>query len=498
MLISGCIGAPVMWLNSVHAFFIFKQKRHKNKKNTFALWLFFLSIALILQLFFYETPLSYFIKFIVSKWIYSTSNASVLFLLFTVSLICLRTYFLKGRTETTASAMCFFLITLAIALGSNFLMVITYYTTHHIPFSAHVYHWSGKENSFTSLMHSHQGKLFFAYLHKIIHIDVSKYEIGNAFLNDSKSNAVFYLFVTGVILAFFSALMLVHRMSVRIKEEPAKIVCYTLAIINLLKNMIDGGLLNYPTLPSLLVLLCVHSRVPALITITSGFIFQITLYLIIIQDKDIYFFSNLLFLNSTYLFLLLFDRKEFFTTLTKLICICYLAFNLTLDFKSSLLPLFEWFNPTLYTVYSCHQTCKPIDPANLNNLRIYEVYKTLHDSPFKTQNTLITPSNTNHLYMSDAYFFMINPLHFKGNRGDLSAKDSFSIHKSHLGDNGWIQFKIKNSPPLNRLFHSQSDSILNKNNYYVYLKQLNQFYQKAGFYEYILLGYSFTKTEEGF
>lgn len=85
------------------------------------------------------------------------------------------------------------------------------------------------------MMHSRQGNVFFAFFHQIIPINTSQYDIGLPFLTESK-NKLFYLFSGSVILAFFS-LILIHGILIKLKNGPAKYVCYILAIVNLLKNI---------------------------------------------------------------------------------------------------------------------------------------------------------------------------------------------------------------------------------------------------------------------
>jgi len=148
---------------------------------------------------------------------------------------------------------------LAFAHGIGLLALLEYQDALDLPWQLNSYHWSGTDNTFNTLLHSHLGKTALSTVMQSLsgvagmstapgQYDTGAVLIGHVSAGERWSIAVLFL------LACTAALAAAPSIARRYAWHPVALALYAYAVMNCLKAVIDGGLLTYRVLPSALML----------------------------------------------------------------------------------------------------------------------------------------------------------------------------------------------------------------------------------------------------
>ena len=196
------------------------------------------------------------LKFFVSKLVYSTSDAAALFLLGFAAVALLFRHLKLSKRLVTAAPMLIW-GGMLLGYGTNLLVTIAYHLEHHIPFSAHIYHWSEGANSYTALLHSHLGKSAIAAITGTLS-GSANYDTGNA-LAGSVPQIQVWLIGAGFLATLAGSLLWMPVFHVRFGQRPALTAAYLISTATAVKSILDGGLLAYSVLPAMLLMGSFHS-----------------------------------------------------------------------------------------------------------------------------------------------------------------------------------------------------------------------------------------------
>lgn len=186
------------------------------------------------------------VRFVLGKLAYSTSDGAALYLLAwtavaaLVSALAPPARFAAGRRRALAACLA------ALVLGHALNLALTwgYLAEMRIPLGAHAYHWADGAYSFTGLFHSHLGKTAFAILARAAGWAPAAYDSGTVFLPwvpawGAWSIAVCLVVALGAGLAALPAFA---------GRGLARGAAFGLAVALAARGMIDGGPLA-PAMP---------------------------------------------------------------------------------------------------------------------------------------------------------------------------------------------------------------------------------------------------------
>lgn len=429
-------------------------------------------------------------KFILGKWIYSTSNGAQLSFLFYISAIVLCFHDPKKNlstrppeTTTTSLKKIFFFASL-IGFAVTFYLNILYYRALSIPFSAHVFHWLENQFTFNSILHNHQGKLIFSYLSSALSNPSSNhYDLARPLLSHAHVGWIYVLSLMWIVSVYAGTRLTLER-SQR-ESDLLYTLSLALAYFIILKNMIDGGILNYNTIPSYLFIFSDDLKKHKKLIFMALLLLHGFFYLLIFNQ--LYFLYNLIFIDLYFFLLLLMRDKKQFTKI-KIACLITLALLMLADAFSNLRPLFKKPIADAKSLYYCDLTCKQIPAKTYQGLRMWQIYEKYETDPFKLKHLVYIENLPFCSFGKFKFVFKLLTLH--QNHGELESNGLFSIVELKKTENNWLQLSIQPHFPFDRMFClNSSENILYRNNYFVFLWQMNSILQKSGVKEYIVLGY---------
>jgi len=144
-----------------------------------------------------------------------------------------------------------FLIFLGGAYLVNFFSYLYFVLKYKFSYQDYILTFNAPEFSTTQLLHNHTLKSIVAWVLNFFHITyLENIDAGEAFLN-----IIPHIFIIiGLILflgsAFFFVYYFYHRIQLKSKNKFLYVVLYSILSFSLLKNIIDGGFLNYEALVS--------------------------------------------------------------------------------------------------------------------------------------------------------------------------------------------------------------------------------------------------------
>lgn len=158
----------------------------------------------------------------------------------------------------------------AILVGHGAVLVaqLAYAQEVGMPASLPAYHWSGFDNTYTFLLHSHVGKALLAGFDLEIARLPGLYDTGRA-LRGAVAPWLVPITLAGVVTGTVAALALLPEIARRHEYRWAFVWVYAFAAVNCLKTIPDGGPLTYRFLPSFacLALLLIATDTPHLVRI---------------------------------------------------------------------------------------------------------------------------------------------------------------------------------------------------------------------------------------
>ncbi len=435
------------------------------------------------------------LKFFVSKLVYSTSDAAALFLLgfAAIALLCRH---LKLSERWTALAAMLVWGGMLLGYGANLAATLEYHREHHIPFSAHVYHWSDGINSYTALLHSHLGKSAIAASVGVLSGN-SNYDTGNA-LAGSVPHLQAGLIGTAFLATLAGALLWMPIFHARFGPRPVLTAAYLISAATAVKSMLDGGLLAYSVLPSLLLMASFHLSPDELAWRNFwrrrgwlvGFIVlgsYVYLWLGLTADKNIPLFGPWLFFITVLILLATASWRGMAAWLCRGLLTTYLIVNWTFDYGDNLAPLLRKVGIDHRAAsFDASGQCVSQPLAAWYGKPVFLAYRGLGDDPWKPRTTLLWKVPTRG---QNAFHASLRLLSWDGNGGDFEPTPELKITRIATADRGWLEIDIAGTsthelPPI---FLYGSGNALSRNNYYVWLYQIDQLLRRSGWRSYILL-----------
>lgn len=430
--------------------------------------------------------------FLIGKLVYSTSNAATLFFLGYATL-ALAWSATTRRTPVAPRVLIGLLVACLLAgHASNLAASLYYFQEHGLPPDAHVHHWLGADNTYTSLMHSHLGKPSLALAANALGLSSAGYDTGVA-LGGSLPSGVTALIGGSFLLGLVTALALFPGLMARLDWHPAAVILYLLTSSLCLKTLLDGGVLSYRVPPSALLLASLllttnreqlqrFWRGPGwklALVLTAAYLL---LWMQLSAERPIPAIGGLLFTLGVYGLLLawLIGRIRWLPALPLLF---YLGMNVWVDARLNLLPYLERFGSQhRVAVLQVDGSVTLPTAALFRGLALREVYARLGDAPLKPRRVLIWRAQETG---SHDLTSVIQLLALAGQAGKLIPAAGLRLGDMRALGPGRLSLRVTAPAQLAPiLIHGEGD-VLSRANYYVYLHALNGILHRAGWREYI-------------
>lgn len=435
------------------------------------------------------------LKFLVAKLVYSTSDAAALFLLgfAAIALLCRH---LKLPEKWSAATPSLVWGGLLLGYGAHLAATLAYYLEHHIPFSAHVYQWSAGINSYTALLHSHLGKSAIALAVGTLS-GAANYDTGSA-LAAAVPQPQAWLIGLGFIAATAGTLLWMPVFHARFGQRPALTAAWLIAAATATKSIFDGGLLAYPVLPALLLIgSFLFSRDTAAWVefwrrrgwrygslILAAYL---CVWVALTPESDIPLFGPWLFFIVILLLLATTAWRGIAAGLWRGVLIAYVLVNCTFDYGDNLAPLLRPVGPAHRAArfdVAGHGVAQPLDAWF--GKPVFQAYRALGDDPWKPRRTLFWEVPAQGF---NGFSAALRLLDWQGERGALTPTPALRLNRLAATRHGWLDIGIAADPAaeLPPIFLHGSGNALSKNNYYVWLYQIDRMLRNAGWQSYILL-----------
>jgi len=434
------------------------------------------------------------LKFFLGKLVYSTSDGAALFLLgFAVLALLCMSLAVDCRTQKIAVFLLWGGMT--IGYGTHLTATLTYFNEHQIPLSAHIYHWADGVNSYTSLLHSHQGKT--AMFSDIGWLPASsRYDAGLA-LAETVPTIISWLIGIAFLAALSGALLGMPTFHDGYGHRTGLVVAYIVALATALKSIFDGGLLAYAILPSLLLIASVTFNRNEMewlrfwrrygLTIGSISIAgYASLWIALTPGNDLPLLGPWLFILAVLVVLSTWSSCSTAAWIIRIALLSYIAINSMFDYGDNLAPLLRPISSNDRIISfdaHGHMTTHPVE--GFGGQPIFRVYRYLGDDPWKPYKTLVW---NNSVRGSENISVSFRVMDWQGQQGQLSPTPALRAKYIGVTGNLWIQagFSV-NSTVLPPIVAYGIGSALSKNNYYVWLYQIDLLLRNSGWRSYVLM-----------
>ena len=456
-------------------------------------WLLLPALALVVALVRSDTASGLTLKFLLSKLVYSTSDGAILFLLgfSALALVCSRLA-LSRRVHSGAAAL--LASGLLLGYGTHLAATVAYHLAHDIGFSAHVYQWSQGVNSYTAFLHSHLGKAAMAPLNGLL-TATSNYDAGGAW---AKALPLWQLAGIGLgfLLATVGALLRMPGFMRAYGQRPALVLVYLVGTATALKCIFDGGVLAYAVPPSLLLVGtfagCADPAAWSHYWLRRGWVLAVLVlgsYVALwigLATDEVPLVGAWLFLVVALAVLMTSAWRGPAAWVCRVALLSYLVLNTSLDASDNLVPLLAEVGPrhraAVFDATGKAQT-QLID--RWRGQRVFQLYRALGDDPWKPRRSLVWEAPAQGLRRMQASVRLID---MDQPRGQLLPTPSLRVSRIALARNDWIDLEFQDVaadlPPILLL---GSASALSRNNYYVWLYQIDVLLRGAGWNRYVLM-----------
>ena len=453
------------------------------------------ALALTFGLLQTDTQAGLILKFLVSKLVYSTSNAAALFLLgFSGMALLFRQ--LKLSEGWMSSIILINWIGILLGYGIHLAATITYHLDNHIPFSAHVYHWSEGVNSYTALLHSHLGKSAIAISLGVL-TGNSNYDTGHALAG---ALPLIQTLIIGVafLAVVIATLLWMPVFHARFGHRSAHTLVYLVAAATVVKTILDGGLLSYSTPPALLLIGSYQCFSDELAWRSFwrrrgwliGFIVLVSyayLWFVLSADGNIPLIGPWLFYVIVLILFTITAWRGVMAWACRGILTAYLIVNFVFDYYDNLAPLLREVGPEYRAAsfdLSGHPVLQPLDLWY--GKPVFLAYRGLGDDPWKPRKTLLWEVP---VHGPDTFKASLRLLEWEGDAGEIKSTPTLKIRQIAIASHEWIDidFAGNSAAELPPIFTHGSSNALSKNNYYVWLYQVDLLLRRAGWRSYILL-----------
>jgi len=466
-------------------------------------WLHLFLAALCLALVLSDSAAGLALKFLLSKLVYSTSDGAVLFFLaFCVVAWLLRHTRLSWRVSRSAAIMLG--VGLLLGYGAHLAATLIYLAEHHIPWGAHVYHWSSGSNSYTALLHSHQGKAAMAWLGGLF-VARSNYDMGSALAGASSA---WLIAATGLgfLLSLVGGLLRFPVFYRAYGGQPALAAAFLISATVAIKSIFDGGLLAYATPPALLLLAsllaCSDSQSWSHFWRRRAWLVGALLssaYLglwLVLSPGDLPAVGAWLAFNIVLILLMTMAWRSVTSWIFRALMVSYLGVNLYFDAHDNLAPLLRQTD-SAYRVAQFSATGQGLikDVGPWIGQRVFNIYRDLGDDPWKPRKTLVWELPVQGIYRFAASFL---PLDWDQASGQLQPTPSLGISRAGVIGNAWLNLElVVTAEALPPVFMHGNGNALSKNNYYVWLYQIDGMLRQGGWRTYVMLPHTAGNLDAG-
>lgn len=434
------------------------------------------------------------LKFLLSKLVYSTSDGAILFLL-AFAAICLMVPRRELPLPAQGAATRLFWGGAVAGYGAHLGATGLYFSEHRIPVAAHVYQWVDGVNSYSGVLHSHLGKAAMAPLAAWLP-GASHYDAGNA-LADAVAPGLVWLIGSGFVATCIGALLWAPTLRARFGKRPALVMAWIIASATVTKSIFDGGLLAYAVLPSLLLLLSLSAhpaesgwhgfwRKRGIWLATLVGIGYLGLWIALTPRGQVPLLGPWLFYIAALAVLASWHAGGRGAVVGRVVLISYLAVNFAFDYGDNLRPLLR--SPSHddhFATFDAAGHWTPYESAGFGSQAIFQIYRALGDDPWKPRRTLVW---TDTARGDGTLTASISVADLDGESGRLQPTPGLRVASVSVKDRQWIKasFAVADErlPPI--LAYGVGGAV-SRNNYYVWLYQIDLLLRGAGWKRYILL-----------
>jgi hypothetical protein len=440
-----------------------------------------------------ESSVGLTLKFLFSKLVYSTSDGAVLFFLtFCLIALLIRHQRLFERVSSVSSLMLG--AGLVLGYGTHLTATLVYLVEHRIPLGAHVYHWSSGSNSYTSLLHSHQGKAAMTLLGALFS-GADNYDAGAALAGTSATGLVVGIGV-GFLMALVGGLLRFPLFFRAYEGRPTFVAAYLIVAAVAIKSVLDGGLLAYSVPPALLLLAsfvaCPDPQTWSHYWRKHGWLLALLLlaaYLglwIRLTPGDLPLIGAWLAFNVVLVLLMTAAWRTALSWILRVVLVGYLGINLYFDIHDNLAPLLsetdQRYRAAQFDVLG-QSAMKDLSPWI--GQPVFKIYRAMGDDPWKPRKTLIWVLPAKGIYQLGASLLLLD---WDQAAGQLASTPSLRVAKASVIANAWIALEIvATAADLPPVFSHGSGNALSKNNYYVWLYQMDGTFRQGGWRSYVML-----------
>lgn len=187
---------------------------------------------------------------------HTTSNAGALLFLTGVALAAVRLAVATDRpwrAETLQRAHALLLVAIALGLAANLGGHLALLEALGLPSEAAFYYWTGSDNTYSYLWHSHAGKAAVADLGRLFGIGAGTYDTGAGLAAALPAWVGPACGLCGLV-GGATALALLPALATGVRASPARLWAFGFGAFTCVKAIFDGGPLTYRVLPALLAL----------------------------------------------------------------------------------------------------------------------------------------------------------------------------------------------------------------------------------------------------
>lgn len=431
-------------------------------------------------------------KFVLSKWVFSTSDGAQRFFLATTALLLVAAT-LPPHPAFSLWGRRLLLVGFLVGYSANLAATLLYFHHFDIPLSARLFHWDSGNNTFMSLTHSHIGKAALSILPETWWAN-TRYDVG-AVLTTMIPTPFFWGIVFGFLCAAIGALCFMPHFWRQFGHRGSCAALWFLAITLSLKGLIDGGLLAYATPPALLLLLSFvitpdtekwqifwrRQGAIAAVVLSVGYA---TLDRMLTVTDSPPLWGPWLFLLAFFALLVL-PKAGRGRWVTRASLILYLGTNFLFAFGDQLAPLLRKTTPT--TVFVDFASATPDTRPSVTvaeAIPIYRLYQMQGDDPWKPNHLLVAESTAGKRTLTAA----ILPLEWQGTKGTFLTAPYLGVMVEGLLPNGWvaIRFSVPDDFPL-PLITTGNGGAIDHNNFYVWLYQIDGLLRASGWTSYLFI-----------
>lgn len=442
------------------------------------------------------------IHFLLGKFLYSTSNAAIIFLL-VLYVVAALTVFISPVLKVKPACLRLWLLPAVLLFGNliNIWSFFVYCKQLDLPIKTHFYHWFDNQNSFCYLLHNHTGKTALSFLVQVFGIQdqMAAFDTGQVF-SSHVSEFVPWLLTALLFLALGIFFFCLVQISQRYQHNVFVFLLFFLSFAGCLKSMVDGGPLTYRFFPSLLVIMSLVSaaNVEELVKLWRdrwgivfivGIIPLITLWQYLSPERWTSALAPFLFLCFSFLllFLLSMSHKRRFVCAAIVLIAMYLLLSIGVEFLFFDAVFFQKIGPDNQVIKVDFDTFTARDVSTeCQGLKVYDAYLQYGNDPFKPDSLFMWNAKDSGVR---EMCLLVKPLEYVGEHGRIPLQDILLFQRAEKVESpsNALLFSVVSASTLPPIFSSTNATLFSRNNHYCYLHLLGHLFTASGLKEFVLI-----------